>query len=381
MAGIIGLSKSLILKGMQCPKALYLQKNPPDFQFPPQPDLEAKFRAGNKVGTLAQQLFPGGTEVPFEGLSVSEQIAQTRQLNAVQLSRIGADVSQLLTLAKGTMVLSGLTLGVSAAGFLFLNHKLKKVDARLQEISKDVKKIREFLELQERARLTTALKTLRSIDESVDVGVREKLLVNAKQTLSEIHEKYRELLIGVNSVQEALPVEEYYTVTAMGHALCAAELDMYEHAYNDLKDAHEEWNSSVRRVSEECVLKGEPERFMYDRYVEHVKADELVDWMDFANNSDKGIEWIDDIRRKITWKPKMPTFSKKLDQDEQLQIELMRKVVARERVFDGYASQYKYFSQIKQRPSTVQQYIESLPKDSSVDECFVLLSDDLLEAA
>jgi hypothetical protein len=75
-----GLSKSLILKGMQCPKALYLHKNPPAFKFPPQPDLEAKFRAGNEVGILAQQLFPGGTEVPFEGLSVPEQIAQTRQL-------------------------------------------------------------------------------------------------------------------------------------------------------------------------------------------------------------------------------------------------------------------------------------------------------------
>lgn len=80
MAGKAGLSKSLILKGIQCAKALYLQKNPPDFDFPPQPELEAKYRAGNEVGILAQQFFPGGTEVPFEGLSVPEQIEQTRQL-------------------------------------------------------------------------------------------------------------------------------------------------------------------------------------------------------------------------------------------------------------------------------------------------------------
>ncbi|WP_321391581.1 DUF2779 domain-containing protein [uncultured Desulfuromusa sp.] len=75
-----GLSKSLILKGIQCPKALFLQKYPPDFEFPPKPDLEAKFRAGHEVGILAQKLFPGGIEVPFEGLSVPEQIEQTRQL-------------------------------------------------------------------------------------------------------------------------------------------------------------------------------------------------------------------------------------------------------------------------------------------------------------
>lgn len=75
-----GLSKSLFLKGMQCPKALYLAKNPPAFTFPPQPDLEATYRTGHEVGALAQQLFPGGTEVPFEGLTVAEQIAQTKSL-------------------------------------------------------------------------------------------------------------------------------------------------------------------------------------------------------------------------------------------------------------------------------------------------------------
>ncbi len=79
-SGNAGLSKSLILKGMQCPKALYLAKNPPAFELPLQPDLEEKFRFGNEVGLLAQQLFPGGTEVPFHGLSVSQQVEQTRQL-------------------------------------------------------------------------------------------------------------------------------------------------------------------------------------------------------------------------------------------------------------------------------------------------------------
>lgn len=75
-----GLSKSLILKGLQCQKALWLAKNPPDFAFPPQPDLQAKFRAGTEVGVLAQQLFPGGVEVPYDGLSFPAQLARTREL-------------------------------------------------------------------------------------------------------------------------------------------------------------------------------------------------------------------------------------------------------------------------------------------------------------
>ena len=75
-----GLSKTLLLKGLQCPKALWLAKNPPDFELPEQPGLQAKFDLGTEVGVLAQQLFPGGVEVPFEGLSVAEQVEQTRAL-------------------------------------------------------------------------------------------------------------------------------------------------------------------------------------------------------------------------------------------------------------------------------------------------------------
>lgn len=79
-SGGSGLSKTLILKGLQCPRALWLTRNPPAFEFPPQPELEAKFRAGTEVGQLAQQLFPGGIEVPYEGLSVPAQLARTREL-------------------------------------------------------------------------------------------------------------------------------------------------------------------------------------------------------------------------------------------------------------------------------------------------------------
>jgi len=77
-----GLSKSLILKGLQCPKALWLTKNPPAFDLPARPDLEAKFAAGTGVGILAQQLFPGGVEVPYEGLSFPAQLARTKELIA-----------------------------------------------------------------------------------------------------------------------------------------------------------------------------------------------------------------------------------------------------------------------------------------------------------
>jgi hypothetical protein len=59
------------LLGRNVPRRFTSLKIPQLFELPPQPDLEAKFRSGNDVGLLAQQLFSGGTEIPFHGLSVT----------------------------------------------------------------------------------------------------------------------------------------------------------------------------------------------------------------------------------------------------------------------------------------------------------------------
>jgi hypothetical protein len=57
-----------------------MTKKPPAIEIQPDPDLETKFQMGREVGVLARQLFPGGTEVPFSDLSVTEQVAKTREL-------------------------------------------------------------------------------------------------------------------------------------------------------------------------------------------------------------------------------------------------------------------------------------------------------------
>jgi len=74
------LSKSRFIKGLQCHKALWLQTNRPELKAETTPQQQAVFDTGHDVGLLAQQLFPGGVEVPFEGVKLSEQIRQTREL-------------------------------------------------------------------------------------------------------------------------------------------------------------------------------------------------------------------------------------------------------------------------------------------------------------
>lgn len=74
------LTKSTYMKGIQCPKSLYLYNNHKELSDHDAAAEQAAFNKGIKVGLLARQLFPGGKDA---SLSVTESyhnaIQQTRQ--------------------------------------------------------------------------------------------------------------------------------------------------------------------------------------------------------------------------------------------------------------------------------------------------------------
>ena len=74
------LSKSLFIRGLQCHKSLYLQKNQPELKDETSEFQETLFQMGTDVGILARELFPGGTEVPYDGLSKPAQLDLTQSL-------------------------------------------------------------------------------------------------------------------------------------------------------------------------------------------------------------------------------------------------------------------------------------------------------------
>jgi len=73
------LSKTLFIKGLQCHKYLWLEKNRPELKDEQSDSQEALFQSGTDVGMLARDLFPGGVEIPYEGLTHSQQIERTAQ--------------------------------------------------------------------------------------------------------------------------------------------------------------------------------------------------------------------------------------------------------------------------------------------------------------
>lgn len=83
---IPGLSKSRYLHGLQCPKYLWLETWRKELKNECDEPTEERLALGDLVGAFARQLFPGGVEIPYEGVSSDEQLQQTQQ--ALQHSKV-----------------------------------------------------------------------------------------------------------------------------------------------------------------------------------------------------------------------------------------------------------------------------------------------------
>ena len=80
------LSKSRYTRGICCHKSLWLLTHCPELREEPDAATRARFQSGHEIGELAWRLFPGGTLIPFENVSLDEQIRLTRE--AVKTSKV-----------------------------------------------------------------------------------------------------------------------------------------------------------------------------------------------------------------------------------------------------------------------------------------------------
>ena len=75
------LSKSQFVRGIKCPKSLWLYKKAPDVPRDlPDAQQKALFATGHRVGDLAKELFPGGDEIAFDSKNFDGMACRTREL-------------------------------------------------------------------------------------------------------------------------------------------------------------------------------------------------------------------------------------------------------------------------------------------------------------
>ncbi|GAK59986.1 hypothetical protein U27_06973 [Candidatus Vecturithrix granuli] len=312
--------------------------------------------------------------------------------NSYQLMKLSSQVTSLsqatrnvLHFAAGTALLSGLSLAVSSIGFLVINKKLNTIDNNLKEIQKDVKAIREFLELSERAELRAALKDLLKVGEMHDINIRNKILSDRRQTLMKLNEKYKELFAHANTLETVAANEEYFALTALAYTRCTAELGMHDIARQEIEELATVWQEQAHRITNDLLLGQYPERFLASDFAEDVPISALVSWLDFANAEKKGYEWIDEFRKKIDepwYKSRWQTFTTGgglnraigvgLEKEKNIIIPTLQKFVARNNIFEGYISQYEMLATYKITPSELEQKIAQLPADCLVEGHYIL---------
>lgn len=344
------------------------------------------------IGLNPLSAIPGIDLVP--GIAANIQLHELKGLtkaNTYELMKLAGQVSnltqatnQVLQVATGTAVLSGLTLAVSTIGFVTISRKLNAVDNRLKEIQKDVQAIRTFLESTERARLAAALKALLKVDENTPLEHKNILLHTSRNTLSEINMRYRELLAEANTIETAMAYEEYFTLTALALIRCNAELGLLDMAHKEMEEVNSFWQLQSRRIAKEILVGEYPERFLASDFVEAVSVSELVQWLDFTYDEQKGLGWIDEFRLKIneSWYFKgwfsghgfglNKNVGIGLEKEQNLVIPALRNLIARSAVLEGFAAQYELFEAQKIKPSEFERKVAGLPESSAVDGYFIL---------
>jgi len=73
------ISKSQYLKGLQCPKALWLYRHRKNLSPEIDPETQARFDTGNEIGKWAMQYFGGGVEVSQPYWDIEGAISATKQ--------------------------------------------------------------------------------------------------------------------------------------------------------------------------------------------------------------------------------------------------------------------------------------------------------------
>jgi hypothetical protein len=114
-------------------------------------------------------------------------------------------------------------------------------------------------------------------------------------------------------------------------------------------------------------------------YVKHINSAEVIEWVDFAESSSDGIGILDRLRGQpqkmnLGWSIRNGISRNGINSEEKLNLEVSRKIIARNKILQGYADQLKYLSQIRQKPSTVQNLMNSIPDDNSIEGCHIFIA-------
>ncbi len=263
---------------------------------------------------------------------------------AYQLQNISRDVQSVLNLSLVNTALSGLTLATSIVGFVYLAAKMKQVNGKLDALAKQSKEIKDFLQAGNDAKLRAAIDDFRHSTQAPDSDTRRHLLLKAKGSFTELAHHSTAQLHSLTDVAAIEATEDFFILACMGAVLCTSDLGMYIAARDDLARYRQEWSTVARLHCRRLLQLDDPGRLLDARYVESLPAQTIVEILDFAKSTNKGITWIDDLRKSTGTTTMLSSALRQLDKPT---IDFAKKLHARSDVLDSYAAHYAFLADKK----------------------------------
>lgn len=219
------------------------------------------------------------------------------------IAEIQSTVSNVLNIATAGAVLSGLGLVTSIVGFTFLHKRLVALDQRLAVLIDDVKDIKKTLMYQELANLRGAVKLMQHAELADDPDVQRGKLLQANEAFTKLLYFYGQQWAGEKNVKQLPFLEDCYTLAFTGASITNSELGMYGVASKEFIEHYQSWKITAQGNVKDHLLNENSKRLLKDVTANILPIRQLVKLMDFAYDSEKGIDWIDELRNHSSLRP------------------------------------------------------------------------------
>lgn len=274
-----------------------------------------------------------------------------------QLIALSKDVQQILSLSMANTALSGLGLATTIAGVVYLSNRISEIDQKLNELVADTKAIKMILESSQRARLLAALDTYQLACESSEPDKRE-FLMQARSAFTELTHHYKSQVAGLSKLAEIEASEGHFVVAFLGNAICTSDLGFGDAAAKDLSRHYADWKAMARQHCARLLDLNNGTRLLDGGYLDVLPTKTLIRLMDFARDERRGSRWIDDLRRPLGKKMKLPDFGTVAKED----IEFAKALQARNDVMESYVSHFSFLADRKISATAFSHTLEDVRK-------------------
>jgi hypothetical protein len=258
--------------------------------------------AGRIVSHLVSSGAPNALASLVPGLNTLSSVVANGQLYSLgrDVAAIQSTVSTVLNVASVGAVLSGLGLVTSIAGFAYQHKRLNVIDKQLAELLDVVKDIKQTLMYQQFANLRAAVKLMQHAERADDHEVRRGKLLQANETFTKLIFFYADVWGESKDVRQLSFLEDCYTLAYTGASLTNSSMGLYDVAAKEYAEHYQTWQSISRKHIKAQLLNENPQRLLNGVSAKVLPTRQLVELLDFANDTNKGMDWVDELRKVPT---------------------------------------------------------------------------------